>query len=82
MIYNNEPGRALLASEILKHPEGKGECKAWADLLAIVLEVQGVPAIDLAILPRIDRNRFEFIPRPAQGSGVANYDVVPLTVEG
>jgi hypothetical protein len=73
MQYNHDFDTGLTAADMLAHPQGKGQCTAWADLLVLSLGAQGVAASSVRVDPPATQSRFRVRLMPAQGSGGANY---------
>ena len=73
MQYNHDAGTGLTAADMLAHPQGKGQCTAWADLLVLSLNAQGVASSSVRINPPAGQTAFRVRLMPAQGSGGANY---------
>jgi len=73
MRYNHDQDTALTATDMIAHPEGKGQCTAWADLWAGVLAAQGIGARLRDLEPEAPYSAFRVRAMPAQGSGGMNY---------
>jgi len=73
MKYNHDRDTALEAPDMLAHPQGKGQCTAWADLWIRVLAAQGIEAEPRDMRPQAPYSAFRVRLMPAQGSGGANY---------